>query len=402
MKAFNILSYHPGRQHNLEQAVQLKNAFHNFKHATSFYFDPKTVQTYSRVSAKLYTGMKRRSCGLEAANVDTYSIPEARLLLKRALGFSVSITDYINRNERFQRWMLQRYAPPKICVGFDTASWMVFEEWKGKSFLVLDLSIAAPQFKLTLARENKLNTALVEKLTKDDAAVYGIYAKELQLADMILCGSSFVKDSCLALGINDEKMRVLPYGADLSLFSPAKTTPNNSKPIKVVFVGSVNHRKGADVVLKAWQRLAKDFRNIELHFYGNVQMELPPAKGIVYHGFINQANLINELRTAHISVLPSFFEGSSLAIYQSMAMGLAVVTTPNAGSVIENEYNGLLVPYGDEEALYQCLLRLIIDPEHRQMLADHARHDIKQYTWDAYGKKLATLLKLSVHELAFA
>ena len=402
MKACNLLSYHPGRQHNLEQAVQLQNAFPNFRHATSFYFDQRTVRTCGRISDKLRVGMKKRSSGLDASLVDTYPVPEARLLLKRALGFPVGIADYIKRNERFQHWLLRHYAAPKICIGFDTASWVVFEKWKNKSLLVLDLSLAAPQYKRILAREHHLEPSLVALLTKDDDILYDIYAREIALADVILCGSAFVKTSCLALGKEAAKLKVLPYGADLSLFRSPEAKPGNAKPVKLAFVGSVCHRKGADVLIKAWQRLVKEFRNIELHFYGNVQMELPPAKGVFFHGFIHQAALIAELQTAQISVLPSFFEGSSLAIYQSMAMGLAMVTTPNAGSIIANGHNGLLVPYGDAEALYQCLSRLLKDPELRTTLAARARKDIKQYTWDSYGKKLATLLKESVPEQSLA
>lgn len=402
MKAFNILSYHPGRQHNLEQALQLQSAFKNFKHATSFYFDSKTVRRYGRISDSLGIGMNKRSSGLKAANVDTYPIPEARLLLKRALGFPVTLSDYIKRNERFQQWLLRNYRPPKICIGFDTASWAVFKKWKGKSFLVLDLSIAAPQYKLKLAKENHLNTALVAHLTKDDAAVYGIYAREIQLADLVLCGSAFVKESCLALGADAAKLQVLPYGADLTLFRPAEAPLKRTKTIKVAFVGSVNYRKGADVLLQAWRRLANDFCNIELHFYGNIQMELPPAKGVVCHGFIHQADLAAELQTCHISVLPSFFEGSSLAIYQSMAMGLAVITTPNAGSIVKHEQNGLLVPYGDADALYQSLFTLITEPEYRDKLAHGALADIKRYTWNAYGKNLTAMLKAPIHEASCA
>ena len=402
MKAFDILSFHPGRQHNLEQAVQLHKTFKNFRHATSFYFDKKAVQASERFSTKLSAGLKKRSSELNAQVVDTYPIPEARLLMKRILGHQLSIGDYINRNKAFQEWMLRTYAPPKTCIGFDTASWLIFEKWKNKSFLILDLSIAAPQYKRKLAKEHNLDEAVMANQTKDDAAVYDIYAKELELADFVLCGSSFVKESCLALGVDAAKLHVIPYGADLSTFHADEPAAQSVGKIKVAFNGSINYRKGADILLKAWQQISKNLSNIELHFYGNVQIELPPVTGVFYHGFKNQGDLISELRTAHISVLPTFFEGSSLAIYQSMAMGLAAITTPNAGSIIENGRNGLLVPYGDAEALYQSLHTLITEPECRSMLALQALQDIQHFTWDAYGEKLAALLKETVYETTYA
>ena len=123
-------------------------------------------------------------------------------------------------------------------------------------------------------------------------------------------------------------------------------------------------------------------------------MEVPPTlERAFYHGFINQDNLVEELKTAQISILPSFLEGSSLAIYQSMAMGLAVITTPNTGSIIQNNKNGLLVRYGSVDEITAGLRSLIGDKTLRTRLAAAAQADIQEYSWDNYGKKLNDLLR---------
>ena len=152
---------------------------------------------------------------------------------------------------------------------------MVFQQWKHKSFLILDLSIAIPQYKLTLAKEYNSDEEFIYNQTKDDGPAYGIYAKELELADLILCGSEFVRDSCLSVGTDPAKLMVLPYGADLVKFSNKNSQHQNGEKVKIAFVGAVNYRKGADVVLKAWKNILKDFPLAELHFYGNLQMEVP-------------------------------------------------------------------------------------------------------------------------------
>src|SRR4051812_6369511 len=126
MKTVDILSYHPGRQHNLEQAIQLQKAFKNFRHLTSFYFDKKTIKQWGALSSQLRSSLNKRSSELEADGVDTYFFPELKLLLKRALGLQPGTADYIKRNKAFQEWMLRTYAPPTTCIGFDTASWLVF------------------------------------------------------------------------------------------------------------------------------------------------------------------------------------------------------------------------------------------------------------------------------------
>lgn len=392
MKKYEIVSFHPGRQHNFEQAYQLYKSFDSFQHLTSLYFDKKQVKWWENKLPSVAQFLKRRSAELPAMAVDTNPIGELKILAKRSSGKKLDITDFIKRNEAFQKWVLKKYSPPKICIGFDTSSWTVFEAWKGKSFLVLDLSIATPHYKLKLAKQNNFSAQQIQNLTKDDAPLYSIYEKELALADMVLCGSNFVKDSCISAGIDVSKLVVQPYGLDINRFLH-KSVRENATPLKVVFVGTVSFRKGADIALEAWKEIAVVFPNAELHFYGGIQMDVPKDfKNVFFHGFLPQDKLISELKTAQISILPTFFEGSSLAIYQSMALGLAVITTPNAGSIIESGKNGLLINYGSVDELRKSLSLLLSDAQLRKQLVSAAQTDIQSYTWDHYGKSIAYLM----------
>jgi glycosyltransferase involved in cell wall biosynthesis len=392
-KAFDIISFHPGKQHNFEQAVEIFKHFKNYKHITSLYFSNEIVRKWNIIHPKIGTSLKRRSSSLTSDVVSTNPFYELRFLIKRKFGGALVNEDFIKRNRAFQSWVLRKYAPPKICIGYDTSSWLIFEKWKNKSFLILDLSIAVPQYKLLLAKAYHLNEELIAKQTVHDSELYDIYQKELALADMILCGSDFVKNSCISLGVEESKLVVLPYGADLSRFSNDKPQAKASGKIKIVFVGTINYRKGANIVFEAWSKLSKEFPNAELHLYGNLEMPSPKnLDRIIFHGFINQASLIEELKTAHVSILPTFFEGSSLAIYQSMAMGLAVITTNNAGSIIEDKKNGILINYNSVEELITNLRLLIQDESFRKSLAANAQRDIRKYTWLEYGEKLHEIL----------
>ncbi|MDB5262633.1 MAG: glycosyl transferase group 1 [Adhaeribacter sp.] len=394
MTTSDIISFHPGKQHNLEQAIQIVRFSKNYKHLTSLFFSPKIVRLGQNIYSKIGNELKKRSAPLPAGVVNTNPWPEIKMLLQRKAGYKANSGDYLVRNEIFQEWIVKNYAPPKICIGYDTSSWVVFDKWKNKSFLILDLSIAIPQYKLTLAKAYGADSDFIHNQTKDDGPLYEIYAQELALADLVLCGSEFVRDSCLSLGTDPAKLRVLPYGADLVKFSNKDDSHQDREKIKIAFVGAVNYRKGADVVLKAWEQVVQDFPQAELHFYGNVQMEVPGnLERVFFHGFINQDNLVTELKTAQISILPSFLEGSSLAIYQAMAMGLAVITTPNTGSIIQNNVNGLLVRYGSVEETIAALRRLMENKSLRKTMAATAQADIQSYSWDNYGNKLNTLLQ---------
>ncbi len=389
---FDVISFHPGRQHNLEQAMQIANRIKSYKHITSLYFNNNQVKNWKRVSSRIGGLLAKRSFSINKKFVDINPWPELRLLLLKKMGKRLWYDAYISRNLSFQKWIGKNYLPPKICIGFDTCSWEIFEKWGKSSFLILDLSIAIPQYKLALARQTKLSKAIIEKLTHDDGTVYEIYKKEIEMADLILCGSQFVLQSCLHEGIQPEKMVILPYGIDISRFANSNVQPKNDT-IKVAFIGAVTVRKGADILLKAWAEIIQRFPFAELHFYGKIEMEVWELKNVFYHGFVGQDTLIEELKRMHISVLPSFFEGSSLAVYQSMAMGLATITTLNSGSIVKDNENGFLVEYGSEQQLINKLSLLLEDENLRSRLAHAAIDDVKEYTWENYGKKLCKILE---------
>jgi glycosyltransferase involved in cell wall biosynthesis len=404
MKTADIISLHPGKQHNFEQAEQLVKHFHSVKHITSVAVSQNIVKKLSFLPLQVLKEIDKRSINPSTAlNTDTYPWLEMVYKWKRLSKQSISYSFFKKLNRLFQERILKHYSPPSFFIGFDTSSDLIIEKWKGKTILILDLTIAVPQFKKKLAEDYRLPDSIINKLTKDDEIWYRTYETELALADYILCGSEFVKQSCLYLGVQKEKIKIIPYGVSLEKFTPLILPGNRENiPFKIAFIGTVGYRKGADVLLKAWEKLIKKYNFIELHFYGTVEIDTSQysLEKVFFHGFITQQELIKDLKDAQVSILPTFFEGSSCAIYQSMALGLAVVTTVNCGSIITHMKNGLLINYGSEVEICEALVKLIEHKNITERLAKQAMEDVKDYTWDSYGVKLqAFISNLSLYAL---
>lgn len=79
-------------------------------------------------------------------------------------------------------------------------------------------------------------------------------------------------------------------------------------------------------------------------------------------------------------LISSEFEGLPLALLESMAAGVAVVATSVGGipEVIGTEREGVLMPFGDPEALAHAVLALLADPERRERLAAAGRERVVQ------------------------
>jgi glycosyltransferase involved in cell wall biosynthesis len=85
------------------------------------------------------------------------------------------------------------------------------------------------------------------------------------------------------------------------------------------------------------------------------------------------------LAACDVFVLPSLYEGSSLAVLEAMAAGIPIVSSAIGGTdeLIEDGGSGLLVAPGDAEGLAAALRRVIGDPGLRESLAARARERVE-------------------------
>jgi glycosyltransferase involved in cell wall biosynthesis len=216
--------------------------------------------------------------------------------------------------------------------------------------------------------------------------------EEWSKADMILCGSEFVRDGIVACGGQAKKCQILPYGVDWRFSLPEK--PHHRKNLRVLTIGGVGLRKGSPYVLAAAQKLQKlaIFRMV-----GSLTSLKPGIKSILADnmellGAVPRSEIFNHYTWADVFLLPSICEGSATVIYEALAAGLPVICTANAGSVVRDGIEGFIVSVGNYEAIADKLELLAINPELRREMSKNARHRAKEFTLDAYGKRLLEIL----------
>jgi glycosyltransferase involved in cell wall biosynthesis len=95
-----------------------------------------------------------------------------------------------------------------------------------------------------------------------------------------------------------------------------------------------------------------------------------------------------------IFVFPSLSEGMPLTLLEAMAAGMPVVTTETSGmaDVVEDGFNGLLVPPADTESLVEAIERLLRSADLRKRLGQQAQETMQRYTWELVTRKLEEVL----------
>ncbi|WP_104082534.1 glycosyltransferase family 4 protein [Cryobacterium sp. Y11] len=144
----------------------------------------------------------------------------------------------------------------------------------------------------------------------------------------------------------------------------------------VVFGGAVSTRKGVDVLVAAWERLAPRHPLWKLVIAGPIvdqpiSMELDRCEFV---GALDHAALMELLDRSMIAVLPSRDEAMPMFILEAMARGNCVVATSVGGvAAVLGDGVGVLVEPGDVDGLEQALSRAITDAAWRAEKADLAR-----------------------------
>jgi glycosyltransferase involved in cell wall biosynthesis len=214
---------------------------------------------------------------------------------------------------------------------------------------------------------------------------------EWALADRIVCGSEFVRDSIRQRGGPADRCRVVPYGVDLG-WSPLPKPPGGR--LRVLTVGTLGLRKGTPYVFEAARQLAGQ---AEFRMVGPIGI-LPQAlerlrSAVEVIASVPRSELAKHYAWADVFLLPSLCEGSATVTYEALAHGLPVVATPNTGGVFRDGHEGFLVPIRDPAAIVNCLQRLHQD---RELLAECSRQSAAsgpQFTLGAYAERLLASLE---------
>jgi glycosyltransferase involved in cell wall biosynthesis len=213
---------------------------------------------------------------------------------------------------------------------------------------------------------------------------------EYHLADLILVLSQKAEETFLAAGIPKRKLFRHSRGVDTRRFFPAQRPPEK---FVAVFVGALIKRKGVHHLIEVWKKLG--LRDAELRLAGTMHDEIKPllkdaaAHGIVAPGFC--ADLPALLRQAVVHIFPSECEGSAKCTYEAAACGLPQITTREAGDVVQDGLNGVIIPPNDPDALAGAILRLYQDRDLCARLGTAGRRRVEDhFTWEHFrGRVLA-------------
>jgi glycosyltransferase involved in cell wall biosynthesis len=195
---------------------------------------------------------------------------------------------------------------------------------------------------------------------------------------------------------------VAPLGVQLDRFTTTSRDDADTRAAHglegaapyIFYVGTVEPRKGLDVLLDAFREVAQGDTTVELWLAGQSGWgDGPIDAAIATHpyrarirrlGYVDDALLGALYRGAAVVAYPSRGEGFGLPVLEAMACGAHVVTTRDTVMAEVAGDAASLVPVGDAAALASALAGAIrADDSERAEWSGRARSRAEHFTWDA-------------------
>ncbi|HLG01156.1 MAG TPA: glycosyltransferase family 1 protein [Acidimicrobiia bacterium] len=210
-------------------------------------------------------------------------------------------------------------------------------------------------------------------------------------AAAVIVPSDFVAGELIAEGFAADRVHVAHHGIDdpgdrppLGVSSVAERLGLTSR--YVLFVGTLEPRKGIDTLIEGFRLLRRTAPDLQLALVGPRGWGKLPRldrPGVVQVGQITDDDLDALYRGALALAYPSEYEGFGLPALEAMVRGCPVVTSAATSLPEVVGDAGRLVPTQDPGALSAALAEIIDDPAERERLGAAGRERAQQFTWGA-------------------
>jgi starch synthase len=225
-----------------------------------------------------------------------------------------------------------------------------------------------------------------------DQRVIDLEEAEYATSDCITIPSAFCLRSFVSQGIPETKLRRIPYGVNVERFH--LTVTPDARQFDILFVGSMNLRKGVPYLLQAYAKVQHPRKS--LTFAGGVNRDFIDLmkknslwpENVRLLGHVPQPRLKEIMSRSHVMVLPSIEEGFGMVLAQAMACGCPVIGTEHTGAedLFTDGKEGFIVPIRRADEIAERLQRIADDPALRSRMSAAAIARVKQLGgWRVYG-----------------
>jgi len=261
--------------------------------------------------------------------------------------------------------------------------------------------------------QSKLIRFLIRKVLKRSSRI--IVEGELAKGQLRFLSDYEERVCCVVNGLPERSLEVSKHP---KLYNP-------ESPFKMIYLSNMIKTKGYWDVLLALNILKKRKKNVICKFVGRFMSEADSMHTLDsgqerehFFEFLKINNLLdyisyNEVllgrekfeafQDSHLFLLPSNypFEGQPVSVLEAMAHGLVSITTNYSmiPLMVEDNYTGFFVPYGDPEAIATKIEYLMDNHKEYERLSSNSIHRfVEKFSTDIYVDRLMSVISEVVEQ----
>ena len=176
---------------------------------------------------------------------------------------------------------------------------------------------------------------------------------------------------------------------------PTNTKSNTSNSKTILFVGRLEKRKGADILIKAIPFVLKKHHDTKFYFVGsdtdyqnnssfkNYMISLIDKKyfeNVEFYGYVDDKTLDDFYSKCSLFVAPSIYESFGIIFLEAMNTAKPVIGTTAGGipEVVESGKTGFLVEPGNEKELAEKIIYILDNPEEGRKMGKNGKKRLEE------------------------
>ncbi len=288
------------------------------------------------------------------------------------LDYSV-ILQRLPRNAQFFPWRLRWQVPPH---GTDVT---ITETHSAFALKRSDIKLIAVEHHCELDPAYALYRSLPQAIYHN-LFLRHFKRRSLRVADSLVAVSQYTADSFYA-AFGGPRASVIPNGVETDFFCPGPdpTPLHDIRSVRLLFVGNLTRRKGADLLPRIMSALGPGY---ELRYTTGLRTSdpFPGASNMIPLGRLSREQLREEYRRADLLLFPTRLEGFGYAAAEAMACGTPVIATNCSAlpELIDDGSTGQLCPIDDVGAFVKGVRNLTSNRERLLSFGKRARKIVLQ------------------------
>jgi glycosyltransferase involved in cell wall biosynthesis len=323
---------------------------------------------------------------LETANVYAPNLGNIAFKLRSKLAGLRGWPLIIARNEWFQDAVVANLSrigsasKPRTLFAYSYAALKIFKFARARGWrTVLGQIDPGPPEERIVAKLYEQNKNGLKSWHPAPSHYWSNWREECALADRIVVNSNWSRMSLIDEGISAEKIKVVPVAFEESGAGPAfgRQYPrkfSHLRPLRVLFLGQINLRKGFGPLVGAIQLLCGE--PVEFWFVGPVQIPIPPDlrydPQVRWLGPVSRDDTTRFYRNADVFLFPTLSDGFGLTQLEAQAWKLPLVTTKFCGDVVTDCINGRILSDVTSTEIAANIRHLLSDPARLQKFSDNS------------------------------